>query len=92
MVKALVNLQIYRSKASLFSGKDSVITVRDLLKWAGRVNANSQLGTHMDQQAIALEGFLVLGERSREPKDKSFIRQTIERIFRTPVEIEAFYE
>lgn len=92
MVKVMEELQIYRSQGNLFSGKDSTITVRDLLKWAGRVNANSELGTHMDQQAIALEGFLVLGERSRDSKDKSFIRQTIEKIFRAPIEIEAFYE
>jgi len=40
MVKVMEDLQIYRSSGNLFSGKDSTITVRDLLKWAGRVNAN----------------------------------------------------
>ena len=38
MVKTMENLQIYRSQGSLFSGKDSTITVRDLLKWGARVN------------------------------------------------------
>jgi midasin len=73
MVKVMENLQIYRSAASIFSGKDSTITVRDLLKWAGRINANSHLGSHVDQASIALEGFLVLAERSRDSKDKAYI-------------------
>jgi midasin len=38
MVKTMEALQIYRSQTNLFSGKNSIITVRDLLKWAGRIN------------------------------------------------------
>ena len=38
MVKVMENLQIFRSQSNLFSGKNSIITVRDLLKWAGRIN------------------------------------------------------
>ena len=79
MVKVMENLQIYRSQGNIFSGKDSTITVRDLLKWAGRINARNQEGSHMDMSAMALEGFLVLGERSRYKKDKQFIKQTIEK-------------
>jgi midasin (ATPase involved in ribosome maturation) len=32
----------------------------------------------MASSDIALEGYLVLGERSRNPQDKLFIKQTIE--------------
>ena len=45
MVKTMENLQIYRSQSSLFSGKDSTITVRDLLKWANRVNHDESMAT-----------------------------------------------
>ena len=38
MIKSMENLQLYRSAGSLFAGKNSMITVRDLLKWGGRVN------------------------------------------------------
>lgn len=41
MIRVMELLQIYRSQANLFSGKNAIITVRDLLKWAGRVNLNS---------------------------------------------------
>jgi midasin (ATPase involved in ribosome maturation) len=67
MVKTMENLQIYRSQGSLFSGKDSTITVRDLLKWANRVNNDEK---SMAIQDIAMEGYLVLGERSRCQQDK----------------------
>ena len=67
MVKTMENLQIYRSQGSLFSGKDSTITVRDLLKWANRVKNDEQ---SMAIQDIAMEGYLVLGERSRSQQDK----------------------
>jgi midasin (ATPase involved in ribosome maturation) len=41
MIRVMESLQIYRSQANLFSGKNAIITVRDLLKWAGRVNLNN---------------------------------------------------
>ncbi len=72
----------------MFSGKDSTITVRDLLKWANRINkeSNSELAV------IALEGFLVLGERSRNTQDKMFIKQTLERHFKVIIDLDNFYE
>ncbi len=59
MVKVMENLQIYRSQGNIFSGKESTITVRDLLKWAKRLNYK------VTSNDIAIEGFLVLGERAR---------------------------
>ena len=88
MVKTLENLQIYRSKGSLFAGKDSTVTVRDLLKWANRVNKCESLTA----EVLALEGFCVLGERSRCPEDKQFIKQTIETTLRCKIDEHAFYD
>lgn len=76
----------------MFSGKDSTITVRDLLKWAGRINSNSHLGIHVDQEQIALEGFLVLAERSRDLQDKQYIKAAIEKVFGVKIDIENYYE
>lgn len=91
MVKVMAQLQIYRSKESIFSGKNSTITVRDLLKWAGRINLRSEEADHVQMQRIALEGFLVLAERSRDRQDKDYIRETIEKIFKVKLDIEKFY-
>jgi midasin len=90
MVKVMENLQIFRSQSNLFSGKNSIITVRDLLKWAGRINQSSD-DSHVTAENIALEGFLLLGERSRNAADKTFIRETIEKVFGVKVEVEKFY-
>ena len=88
MIKVMESLQIYRSSANLFSGKNAIITVRDLLKWAGRINQNSERGNHMDPEAIAYEGFFVLGERSRNPTDKKYIQSTIEKVFKVKLSVE----
>ena len=88
MVKTMENLQIYRSQGSLFSGKNSTITVRDLLKWANRVNKDESMAV----ADIALEGYLVLGERSRCPQDKDFIKQTIESTLKCRIDVEEYYE
>ena len=50
MVKTMDNLQIYRSKGNLFAGKNSTITVRDLLKWGERLKG-AEAG--MPAQAVA---------------------------------------
>ena len=92
MIRVMEALQIYRSQANLFSGKNAIITVRDLLKWAGRVNLNKFRGSHMDPKAIATEGFLVLGERSRNNTDKQFILNTINRVFNVKLNINELYE
>ena len=91
MVKVMENLQIYRTQANLFSGKNSTITVRDLLKWAGRVNQSNSNGDHVTPENIALEGFLVLAERTRNAADKLFIQQAIEKVFSVKLDPENFY-
>jgi len=58
-------LQIYRGgRGNVFAGKDANITVRDLLKWAQRLRKTQV----MTVEEVALEGFLVLGERARNGK------------------------
>jgi midasin (ATPase involved in ribosome maturation) len=46
----------------------------------------------MDPHNIAMEGFFVLGERSRNKVDKDFIQSTIEKVFNVKLDIEAIYE
>lgn len=88
MIKLMENLQIYRSKTSLFAGKNSLITVRDLLKWAGRLKHQNE---NMSVQEMAMEAYLVLGERSRSPEDKDFIKKTIEQTLKCKIDPESFY-
>jgi midasin (ATPase involved in ribosome maturation) len=46
----------------------------------------------VDQEQIALEGFLVLAERSRNLQDKHYIKVTIEKVFGVTLDIDKFYE
>ena len=46
----------------------------------------------MDPQAIAMEGFFVLGERSRNAADKQYIRETIQKVFNVKLDVEGLYE
>lgn len=62
--------------------------MRDLLKWANRVSTDESMVT----QDIAMEGFLVLGERARSPKDKAFIKQTIESSLKCKIDEQQFYD
>jgi midasin len=88
MIKVMEQLQLYRSSHSIFSGKESIITVRDLIKWANRVNMDDGL----TMEKFALEGFLVLAERSRNLEDKDFIRATISKALGVPIDEKQFYE
>lgn len=80
-------LQIYRSQNNIFSGKESTITVRDLLKWAQRLHSVDTSLT-----SLAYEGYLVLGEKSRVEEDRKFIKQTIEEVTKCKLDLEAYYE
>jgi len=90
MVRVMEQLQIYRSQGQhLFSGKDSTITVRDLLKWASRLSDQCATSSVED---LAREGFFVLAERARNEQDKRFIRETIERVTKVKIDVKAYYE
>lgn len=66
--------------------------MRDLLKWAGRINQRAQEQDHVFMERIALEGFLVLAERSRDRSDKLYIKETIEKTFKVKLDLEDFYQ
>ena len=61
MVEVLKHLKLYRSYSNILAGKESVITVRDLLKWGNRLIQNGI----MELRTVAMEGYLLLGERAR---------------------------
>jgi len=65
------DLQYYRQETSVFSGNDSVITVRDMLKWASRYTETIE--------DIAHEGYILLAERMRQKADKDFVKSIIEK-------------
>ena len=41
---------------------------------------------------LAIEGYFVLGERSRNEMDKLFIKETIEKVAKVKIEDRQYYE
>jgi midasin len=81
-------LQIYRAGNNLFAGKESTVTVRDLLKWATRLRHADSISV----DELAIEGYLVLGERSRVESEKKFIKETIEKVANVKICEKSYYQ
>lgn len=79
MVATMRELQARRSSANIFAGRHGFITPRDLFRWANR----DAIG--YDQ--LALNGFLVLGERLRTRDEKNILLDVLHRIFRVKVRL-----
>ncbi|CAD7955682.1 unnamed protein product, partial [Amoebophrya sp. A120] len=71
MLAVFQDLQQHRSNSSLFSGKNSFMTVRDLLRWANRKPDGVE--------ELLQEGFLLLGERLRKPSDQVIVEEMLEK-------------
>ena len=63
--------------SNVFSGKYGLITSRDLFKWAARGAAG--------YQALAEDGFLLLGERIRTAPERALVLSVLERVFNVKV-------
>ena len=62
MVNVMSELQRRRQGSQVFAGKHGFVTARDLLRWANRKPAT--------YQALADDGFMLLGERLRRDDER----------------------
>ncbi|EAX95447.1 hypothetical protein TVAG_243360 [Trichomonas vaginalis G3] len=69
MVDTFLELRQIRQFTQVFAGKQSFLTVRDLLRWANR-NPNTW-------EEVADEGFALLGERLRTPEERNIMKDVI---------------
>jgi MoxR-like ATPase len=83
LVNVMIALRHRRSKSGVFRGKDGLITPRDLLRWAER-GATSK-------QELAVEGFMLLGERLRDEDEKLMVKQVMEDTLKVTVNTEELY-
>ena len=85
--KLLVNvyrdLQSRRQGTRIFSGRHGFITLRDLFRWGSRETT--------DPQALAEDGFRLLGERVRRSEERELVRESIEKVFKVKVDDLALY-
>ncbi|CAM4775034.1 unnamed protein product [Rotaria magnacalcarata] len=80
LIQTMIDLQKYRSQKGIFSGKSSLITLRDLFRWAQRYTMYKNSCDNY-KQFLAEHGYLLLAGRSRNSEDRDFIKQTIEKHF-----------
>ncbi|CAF1119887.1 unnamed protein product, partial [Rotaria sordida] len=80
LIQTMIDLQKYRSQKGIFSGKTSLITLRDLFRWAQRYTLYKNTCENY-KQFLAEHGYLLLAGRSRNFDDRFFIKQIIEKYF-----------
>ena len=69
MLAVYQDLQSHRNQSAVFLGKQSFMTVRDLLRWGHR-KPNSYL-------ELATEGFTLLAERLRKEDEREVVRKSL---------------
>jgi midasin len=72
LVKIMKDLQVMRSSQNIFAGKESVITIRDLLKWGAR-----EIDSKED---LALQGYCLLAERLRNSGEREWLSAVISKL------------
>ena len=83
LVKVMIALRQRRSKSGVFQGKNSLITPRDLLRWAERGG--------LSKAELAHEGYMLLAERLRDNEEKEKVKEIIEENFKVKIEAENSY-
>ncbi|UJR34182.1 hypothetical protein I4U23_021588 [Adineta vaga] len=80
LIQTMIDLQKYRSQKGIFSGKSSLITLRDLFRWAQRYTKYENKCENY-KQFLAEHGYLLLAGRARNLEDRNFIKNIIEKHF-----------
>lgn len=76
-------LQQRRTGSNVFAGRHSLVTLRDLFRWAGRPMVTIE--------DLALNGYAVLAERLRHVEERTIVKETIERIFKVQLDVSSLY-
>ena len=74
LVEVMRELQRRRRNSRAFAGKDGFITARDLFRWANRGGAG--------YEALAVDGFRVLGERLRSIEERESLKEVLSSVLR----------
>ncbi|OJJ47113.1 hypothetical protein ASPZODRAFT_65627 [Penicilliopsis zonata CBS 506.65] len=76
-------LSLLRQSNRLFEQKNSFATLRDLFRWA--------LRPADDREQLAINGFMLLAERVRNPQERAAVKGVIEEVMRLRIDEEAIY-
>lgn len=92
LLKTVAELQTHRSQFGVFAGKYSLITLRDLFRWAKRYSAVENYESIDWKKYLAEQGLLILGARSRKNEDLITIHTCIQKVFNVDIDINNLYD
>lgn len=76
-------LSLLRQTNRLFEQKNSFATLRDLFRWA--------LRQADDREQLAVNGFMLLAERVRNPQERAAVKNVIEEVMRVKIDEDVIY-
>ncbi|KAL4801476.1 hypothetical protein BDV18DRAFT_74682 [Aspergillus unguis] len=83
IVSVYRKLSLLRQSNRLFEQKNSFATLRDLFRWA--------LREADDKEQLAINGFMLLAERVRNPHERAAVKGVIEEVMRVKIDEEVLY-
>ncbi|MCJ1246042.1 hypothetical protein MMC30_003246 [Trapelia coarctata] len=83
IVTVYKKLAVLRQSGRLFEQRNSFATLRDLFRWALR-DAD-------DRDQLAINGFMLLAERVRNPEERLVVKQVIEEVMRVKIDEDHLY-
>lgn len=87
LVKTMTELQTHRSQTGIFAGKNSLITLRDLFRWADRYSKLENIEFDDWKQYLAEQGFLLLSGSCRSQEDVLTIHECIQKVFKKKIDL-----
>ncbi|KAL2846546.1 hypothetical protein BJX68DRAFT_268630 [Aspergillus pseudodeflectus] len=83
IVSVYRKLSLLRQANRLFEQKNSFATLRDLFRWA--------LRQADDREQLAINGFMLLAERVRNPQERAAVKSVIEEVMKVTIDEEVLY-
>lgn len=83
IVSVYRQLAVLRQSNRLFEQRNSFATLRDLFRWA--------LRRADDREQLAINGFMLLGERVRDPQERDAVRHVIEKVMGVKLDEKSIY-
>lgn len=83
IVAVYKRLSMMRQSSRLFEQRNSFATLRDLFRWAAR-QAD-------DREQLAVNGYMLLAERVRDPNERDAVKQIIEEVMKVQIDESKIY-
>lgn len=83
IVSVYRKLSLLRQANRLFEQKNSFATLRDLFRWA--------LREADDREQLAINGFMLLAERVRNPQERAAVKGVIEEVMKVKIDEDVLY-